>query len=141
MKDIQRAKHSKSSKNFKTSLEWMSQLCIQVRSIRRFEISPLIDEVNASFWRPQSYNAAKTSRRSYIEDLSKAIISKHHYNEVASKSTLEGWRCWLWRLNFRMEFRMHLRRQHLTFHMLPHTLRAHQKVNANCIRRCNHVKS
>ena len=45
MKDIQRAKHSKCFDEFKTSLEWMSQLCIQVRSFRRFERSPFVDKV------------------------------------------------------------------------------------------------
>jgi len=46
---IERAKHSKCSNEFRTSLEWKSQLYFQVRSLRRFERSPSFDEFSASF--------------------------------------------------------------------------------------------
>ena len=64
----------------------MSLLWFQVRSFRRFERTPSIDEVNASLWRSQFYQVAKTSRRPYIEDLSKTTMNIQHQNGVIEDS-------------------------------------------------------
>ena len=45
------------------------------------------DEFITFLWRSQAYHVAKTSRRPYIEDLSKATKRKQHQNEVVSNST------------------------------------------------------
>ena len=69
-----------------------------MRSFKRFERSPSVDEVSASLWRSQSYHVAKTSRRSYLENLSKAILSRQHQNEVVLESTSKWctWGLWEW---------------------------------------------
>ena len=47
-----------------------------------------------------------------------------YQNETASQSTLEWWRTWLWKLNFRIRLRMHLK-DNINSSICCHTYRGH----------------